>query len=54
MIVTEAPTLGFSGLQLFYVTKSTILTMIGKIVTFEVILLDEIHEQKGGLCSFID
>lgn len=54
MIEVEAPTLGFSGLRLFYVTKSTILSMIGKIITFEIILLDEIHEQKSGLCSIID
>ena len=54
MIEVEAPTLGFSGMRLFYITKSTILLMIGKIITFEIILLDEIHEEETGLCSIID
>lgn len=49
MIENEAPTIGFSGMRLFYVSKSTILLMIGKIITFEIILLDEIHEEKGDL-----
>ncbi|KAG5679797.1 hypothetical protein PVAND_009335 [Polypedilum vanderplanki] len=54
IILMESPTIGFSGKQLFFVTRGMILTMIGTIITFEIILLDEIPSSKENLCDFID
>lgn len=52
--MTEAPSIAFSGKQLFYITKGTILSMIGTIITFEIILLDEFEAQPENLCATID
>lgn len=53
-IQVELPTLGFSGRQYFYITKSMILKMIGTILTFEIILLDEIDVSESDICTVID
>jgi hypothetical protein len=53
-ILMEVPTLGFSGKQFFYITKGTILSMIGTIITFEIILLDEVDQKRDNLCAYID
>ncbi|XP_070501279.1 gustatory receptor for sugar taste 64a-like [Chironomus tepperi] len=54
IISIEAPSIGFTGKQFFYITKGTILSMIGTIITFEIILLDEIEAHVEGLCASID
>ena len=53
-ISVESPTLTFSGQKFFFITKTMMLTLMGAIVTFELVLLDEIKEEKKELCSFID
>lgn len=54
IILAEAPKIGFSGKQLFYVTRRMILSMVGTIITFEIILLDEVPPSPENLCDFID
>jgi hypothetical protein len=50
----ESSTIGFSGKRLFYITRGMILTMVGTIITFEIILLDEVPPTHENLCDFID
>ncbi|KAL7038081.1 hypothetical protein ACKWTF_009446 [Chironomus riparius] len=52
-ISVEAPTLTFSGQKFFYITKTMMLAMVGAIVTFELVLLDEIKEEKISICTHI-
>lgn len=54
IITTEAPSVAFTGKQFFHITKGTILSMIGTIITFEIILLDEVEAHPEGLCASID
>ena len=54
IILTEASSIGLTGKQFFYITKRTILSMIGTIITFEIILIQEVHPQPQELCVSID
>ncbi|XP_070501290.1 gustatory receptor for sugar taste 64b-like [Chironomus tepperi] len=52
-IIVEAPTLTFSGQKFFYITKTMMLALMGAIVTFELVLLDEVKEEKRSICIHI-
>jgi hypothetical protein len=52
--MNEASTIGFSGKQLFYITRGLMLSMVGTIITFEIILLDQVPPSPENLCDFID
>ena len=54
IVSTEASSVGLTGKQLFNITKGTILSMIGTIITFEIILLDEVEPHPESLCASID
>jgi hypothetical protein len=54
IIWTEASSIAFTGMRLFYVNKSLIITMIGTIMTYEIILLDQVESEQQAFCASID
>jgi hypothetical protein len=54
IVWTEASSIAFTGMRFFYINKGLILTMIGTIITFEIILLDQVEPPQLKLCESID
>lgn len=54
IVWTEAPSIALTGKRFFNINKSIILTMIGTIITFEIILLDQVEPQPQSFCATID
>ena len=54
IIRNEASTIALTGKRFFYLNKSTIITMIGTIISYEIILLNQVEKQEQNFCATID
>jgi len=54
IVRNEASSVALTGKRFFYINKGTIITMIGTIITYEIILLNQVESQDYSFCATID